>query len=421
MAKRKDAMRYRKLLISIVAASGALSGCAKDDKPRAEVVWMGDAKDVSLARAASSSNDSIGNPRPAALFIGPMPTGVAISRSNRMFVCFPRWGDPVEYTVAEVRQGKSAAFPNVKVNRVDPVLTRERFVSVQSVYVDDADRLWVLDTGSINFQPVKPGGAKLVAYDLKTDKEVKRIEFSQEVVRATSYINDVRFDLQRGAEGMAFITDSSERGQNGIVVVDLASGLSWRRLDKHPSTLPEPNFAPTVEGKPLMARQPGQGEAYITIGADGIAITPDGKTLYYRPLMGRKLFSVSVDALADQNQNDAQVASTVKDLGDAGFASDGLECDHRGRLYLTDYENNAIRRRTEDGKYEIVAQDARMIWPDSHAFGPDGALYFTANQLNRQKPYNDGTDLRKQPYVVFRVYPEGGSAPAAQVAGWKQP
>jgi sugar lactone lactonase YvrE len=413
-------MRKTTLATVSLAASLVLTGCARDDKPRARSVPFGTpTENVNLARAQAGPAETIGNPQPAALFLGPMPTGVAMSHSNRMFVCYPRWGDAVEYTVAEVKRGEAEAFPNLAAHK-GSAATTDAFVSVQSVYIDDRDRLWCLDTGSINFAPVIPGTPKLVAYDLKTNKEVKRITFPSEVVKSTTYLNDVRFDLNRGPEGTAFITDSSARGQNGIIVVDLASGQSWRRLDKHPSTLAEPQFVPTVEGKPFMAREPGQPEAYVTVGSDGIALTPDGKTLYYRPLMGHKLYSVSAEALADRNQKDEQVAETVKDLGDTAFASDGLECDHRGRLYLTDYENNAIRRRTDDGKYEIVAQDPRMIWPDSMAFGPDGALYFTANQLNRQKSYNNGKDLRKQPYVVFRVFPDGGGAPAAQVAGWKE-
>src|SRR4026207_1703428 len=77
---------------------------------------------------------------------------------------------------------------------------------------------------------------------------------------------------------------------------------------------------------------------------------------------------------------DEQAAQAVQDLGPREFASDGLECDEQGRLYRTDYENNAIRRRNLDGRYEIIAQDPRMIWPDSMSIGTDGYLYFTANQ-----------------------------------------
>jgi hypothetical protein len=50
-------------------------------------------------------------------------------------------------------------------------------VSVQSVVIDPQDRLWILDTGSINMQPTKPGGPKLVCYDLNTNRMIKRINF----------------------------------------------------------------------------------------------------------------------------------------------------------------------------------------------------------------------------------------------------
>jgi len=104
---------------------------------------------------------------------------------------------------------------------------------------------------------------------------------------------------------------------------------------------------------------------------------------------------------------DSAVAATVQDLGDRGFASDGLGEDAQGRVYLTDYENNAIRRRGTDGSYEIIAQDPRMIWPDTIALGHDGYLYFTANQLNRQAQFHRGRDLRQRPFVLFRTRVDG--------------
>ena len=60
--------------------------------------------------------------------------------------------------------------------------------------------------------------------------------FPTDVALPTTYLNDVRFDLRRGEAGTAFITDSSDQGPNGIIVVDLATGESWRRLHEHPST-----------------------------------------------------------------------------------------------------------------------------------------------------------------------------------------
>ncbi len=351
----------------------------------------------------------VGQLEVVATFTGPMPTGVTVANNGRIFVNFPRWGDSVEYTVAEVKDGKTAAYPNAGINRYaegdDPA---GKLVSVQSVVVDPTGkRLWILDTGSLGFGLVKPNGGKLIAVDLSTNQITKKIIFPPEVALTTTYLNDVRFDLHRGAEGMAFITDSSSAGANGIIVVDLASGKSWRRLNDHPSTKPDPAFVPVVEGQILQMRIPRQPPQRFAVGADGIAISPDGKTLYYCPLTSRHLYSVSVDALADRTRPDSEVAATVRDLGEKGGASDGLESDAEGRVYLSDYEHDAIRRRSVAGDIETLVHDPRVLWPDTLSLAADGYLYFTANQIERGAVFHDGHDLRQKPYALFRLKVDG--------------
>jgi hypothetical protein len=46
-----------------------------------------------------------------ATFTGLMPTGVTVSREGRIFVNFPRWGDAVEFTVAELKSVPPARWP----------------------------------------------------------------------------------------------------------------------------------------------------------------------------------------------------------------------------------------------------------------------------------------------------------------------
>jgi hypothetical protein len=140
---------------------------------------------------------------------------------------------------------------------------------VQSVVADARNRLWILDTGSVKFAPVVAGGAKLVAVDLATDKVVKSIVFPPDVALPTTYLNDVRFDLRQGTEGVAYITDSSDKGPNAIIVVDLASGKARRRLNDHPSTKAEPKFLPFVEGQPMMQKKPGEPPKNLAMGSDG--------------------------------------------------------------------------------------------------------------------------------------------------------
>jgi sugar lactone lactonase YvrE len=339
-------------------------------------------------------------------FTGSMPTGVTVAQDRRIFVNFPRWGDPVPFTVAEVRDGQPVAYPNADVNQLDPARARETFVSVQSVVVDPHNRVWVLDTGSIKFTPVVPGGPKLVGIDLATDRIVKTIQFPPDVVLPTTYLNDIRFDLRKGQDGIAYITDSSDKGANGIIVVDLATGRSRRRLHDHPSTRAEPNFLPFVEGQAMMLRRPGQPPQYLRIGSDGIAISADGSRLYYCPLASHRLYSVDTEALLNEGVTDAQVGATVRDEG-MKPASDGLESDAQGRLYATGYEHNAIVRRGQDSLYETIVHDPRALWPDTLAVANDGYLYFIANQLHRQADYHEGRDLRAKPYSLLRVKIDG--------------
>jgi sugar lactone lactonase YvrE len=342
---------------------------------------------------------------------GPMPTGVSVSHSGRVFVNFPKWGDDVRFTVGEIRDGRVVPFPDEKWNSPDGDADEHAFVSVQSIVVDPADRLWVLDTGSPMFQPTKVGGPKLVCVDLTTDSVVRTIVLPRETALETTYLNDVRFDLRRGEAGVAYITDSADQGENAIIVVDLASGESWRRLRDHPSTKAEqpPAFVPMVEGRPFVEQEEPDGARQpITMGADGIAISADGERLWYCPLASRHWYSVPTDALLDRSLSDDEVGAQVADEGDKGSAGDGLETDDTGTIYATAGEQNAILRRRPDGVVETLVHDPRLLWPDTMSVAADGHLYVTANQLHRQAKYRGGEDERAYPYALFRTRIDGG-------------
>lgn len=352
------------------------------------------------------TDEPLGALEPVAYFNGAMPTGVTVSHKGRIFVNFPKWGDDVSFTVAEIRKGETVAYPDESINQTNPADQAAALVSVQSVVVDPVDRLWILDTGSPLFQPTKYGGPKLVCVDLKTDQVSKKILFPQDVALPTTYLNDIRFDLRRGSEGMAFITDSAQKGPNGIIVVDLASEQSWRRLHDHHSVKPEElqTFLPIVEGRPFLERQPdGSVKHGASMGSDGIAINADGNRLYYCPLGSRKLYSVDTNALSDQSLKEQEVGATVIDEGDRGGASDGLESDSAGNIYSTNYEHNAILRRSPDKRWETLTHDPRLLWPDTLSLATDGYLYVTANQLHRQARFHKGKDLRRKPYSLFRI------------------
>ena len=353
-----------------------------------------------LALAASSAHAQ--QPETVAKFYGPMPTGVTVSHEGRIFVNFPHWGDPVKFTVAEIVNGKAVAYPNAQVNRINKAHPAACLYSVQSVVVDPDNRLWALDTGSLKLGPNVPNGPKLICIDLKTNTITRKIFFPRSVVTPGTYLNDIRFDLRRGKAGTAFITDSGAKSDDGIIVVDLASGHSFRRLGKDPSVKPDTKVIGIVDGSPLMERKHGLSPQVPKFASDGIAISRDGKTLYYCPISSRQLYSVSIDAMMDQSKSESDVAATIKDLGVKGM-SDGLESDASGGLYVGDEEKNQVKYGKPGGPYKVIAQVAPRFWIDTMSVATDGYLYFTANELALLPSYHYGKDLRVKPYLLYRV------------------
>jgi sugar lactone lactonase YvrE len=189
--------------------------------------------------------------------------------------------------------------------------------------------------------------------------------------------------------------------------VDLASGKVARRLAGRPSVEAE-DLLLVVEGQPLCAKPaPDAAPAGLKVASDGIALSPDGETLYYCPLTSRRLYAVATAYLRDPTLAPEELAAQVRDLGPKP-AVDGMVMDDQGRLYLSAFEHNAIMRRLPDGTIEALAQDPRLLWPDTFAIGPDGYLYATVNQFGRQPQFHEGRDRRQRPFLLLRTRIDAG-------------
>jgi sugar lactone lactonase YvrE len=364
------------------------------------------------APAAALPPSSPPSLQPALSIHGPMPTGIAISKSGRIFVAFPRRdGRPVQASVAELMQDQlRGIFERDEYGR-----PQDPFISAESLVIDSRDRLWILDSGSFGLAPPQPGAAKLVAIDVASGGTLDKIVFPKNVVLPTSWLKDLRIDLRRGQSGTAYISDAADHGPNAIIVVDLASGRSWRRLHGTRVVSADPELVPIVESKPLLLRRRGAQPEAAGGGVDGIELSTDGKYLYWTPRASNVLYRVRTSFLADRHISDAVLLGGVESR-ERDFASNGLAIDRHGRLYLTDYEGASILRLPRwDERFELLVADRRLVFPDRMAFGPDGYLYLTASQDDRSPRFHEGADLRRKPFHVYRVF-VGGRAPLAQEA-----
>ena len=303
-------------------------------------------------------------------------TGVAVAGDGRIFVSFPRWTEDSPVSVAEVtRDGAIRPYPNEQWNnwrnaKKNQMAAQDHWVSVQSVFTDGRGNLWVLDPAAPATERVVPGGPKLVKIDLARNAVAQIIRFDESVAPPSSYLNDVRIS----PDGKhAYLTDS---GKGALVVVDLASGVARRVLDAHPSTRAEKNVVVKTDGTELR-RPDGRAPEFA---ADGIALSPDGRFLYWQALTGKTLYRVATDALQDANLPARNLESQVEQVAQTGV-SDGYWMDARGRLYISALEEDAIKAREPDGRMFTVVQDKRLRWPDSFSEGPDGAIYVTSSRI----------------------------------------
>jgi sugar lactone lactonase YvrE len=302
-------------------------------------------------------------------------TGVALTADNRCFVNFPRWTDDAPISVAEVmKDGSLRAYPDEKWNswrnaRASELSVSDYFVCVQSIVPDGQGNLWILDPGAPGNEKILEGAPKLVKVSLTTNQVTKVIRVSGDVALQGTYLNDIRFSP--GGE-TAYITDSGTRG--AIIVVDLQSGDAFRALDGHPSTQIDKTVKVTIDGEPLV-RPDGRQPAFAS---DGIAISNDGRTLFYQALTGKTLYAIDTSKL-QLGVTESERGAAVKIVADTHVA-DGLWMSKAGVLYLTSPGDYSITRLSGSG-VEKVLTDKRLRWPDTFSEAPDGTMYVTASHI----------------------------------------
>lgn len=318
-------------------------------------------------------------------------TGVAVSKKGRLFTNYPFWEGPHKYSLVEIIDGKQKPYPTEERNNwKEGEDGKNKWVCVQAVYIDDEDTMWVVDPACPQMKQVYQNSHKLVKINLETNT-IERTYFFEGAASNKSYINDVRVDTQRG---YAYLTNSNE---GGILVVELESGNIRQILQDHHSVKSDPSYSFVMDGKELMK----EGKP-AKMQSDGIALTPDGNWLYYKPLTDDKLYRIRTEFLRDESLTDGEVAEWVEDLGPY-TTTDGMIFDKKGNLYLGNLQTSTIMQVDKELKLTTILQDDSLIWPDSYSVSIDGFLYISCSQIHKQPEYNEGKNKRTSPYTIYKM------------------
>jgi sugar lactone lactonase YvrE len=288
--------------------------------------------------------------------------------------------------VAEIVDG--AAHP------LDPAIM-QALTSVQGLRAGPDETLYALDSGVRALTGIDRERAALWAIDVAASPVARRYAFPTQVALPTTYLNDLTVDHARG---VAYLVDAGGEEPNGLIRLDLDTGASRRLLHDHHSVRAAASPRPggiLVAGAPLSPDQP------VRVGATGATLGRDHDLFWNR---ADELFSIDLAVLDSGDLRDIDAA--IVTWPPRPFASDGLDRDASGRVLLTDLANSGVQRLDPaTGRYQLIAADPEISWPDGVCAAPDGSAYVTSSQIHRSTMFG-APDTRQPPFGVYRLRPQ---------------
>ncbi|XP_048484861.1 protein yellow [Plutella xylostella] len=341
-----------------------------------------------------------------------LPLGLARWK-NKLFVTVPKWKNGVasslNYIDVDGAQDQLLKpYPSWKDNLIPDTAkelpSNSSIVSVFRVFIDDCDRLWVMDSGLADIlgSPNQITGPSLAIFDLNTDELIHRYYFKVEDMKEDSFFANVVVDVDKNScdNAFAYIPDL---GAYSVVVYSLKQDDSWRIAHHYF------HFDPLAGSYNV-----GGIEFHWTDGVFGLALSEpreDGyRTMFFHAFSSTKEFCVSTELLRNYTRLDKEEAfHDFKLLGDKGpqtqtsasfydpktkvlFYSqvnrNGVGCWNTEKPFTT--ENNAL-----------VFSDPKFEFPNDLKVDNEGTLWFLVDKLPRF--IYKGLDSSEVNYGIYSI------------------
>jgi len=299
---------------------------------------------------------------------------------DTLYVTSPRWlhGVPTSLNSVVKVDGQSVLkpFPNYDLQVIGDAKSLQY---IQSMEIDRRGWMWIIDVGRVDiFEDNKDdfsGQPKLWIWDIEKNKLIQEYLFPEEIAsHKTSFLNDIFVD---DTLDMAYISETS--GTGALLVFDMTTN-SARRWDTHASLSFETPLPPfTVEGFDINKLGP--------LPVDGLALAPHVDRIFFTPIHGLRLYSVSAKLLRDFSTPSATLDADVQDHGVKSSQCDGLTVSDDGKLYMTMLLSNSVEAvdvyKKDLSSAAVVAQDDRLFWPDTFGWANDakGGLLVSGARL----------------------------------------
>lgn len=310
---------------------------------------------------------------------------VALTRGNTLFLGLPRHDIHVATPSVAKRlaDGSLAPFPGNGWNKWQPGQDgRDAFVYVNGLHVFDDDTVWCVDQGTAGGRKTSlPGAQKLVQLDSDSGAVLRILRFDARILPPGAQINDVR-----KFGNTLYISDS---GLGALIVHDLASGRTWRRLSGYKRLQASPVAIPEILKKKL------KGRPFHPPDSDMIEVTADGRWLYWAAPTG-PFYRIETALLRNDGLTDDTLAAHIQHVADIPFTS-GCSMDTVGNLYLSETGTGHLTLLSPGGQRRVLASSADFLRPDGSFISADRKLYVS---VKTPPPSLAGTQT---PYPVYAV------------------
>jgi len=252
------------------------------------------------------------------------------------------------------------------------------FHTITSLTRDEHGNLWALDHAP---QP------RLIQIDTRHDTVQSIYPLPATVLLSGSHPITIQIH-----DTHAYIAD---QGVPGFIVVDLSSHTAKRVLDHNESLIAR---RPITLGSTPLLTPDGRP---IASDVNLLALTPDGKWLFYQPVSG-PLYRVETALLTDPNYSPIEQMEGVAQWRDTPSLG-GLTVAPDGALYLSDLTNHALLRFSPGRIPQILATSPSLHALTRPTIGPDGKLYVATTDIDATASSKTGQLVWKAPTTLMTV------------------
>ncbi|KAL3869371.1 hypothetical protein ACJMK2_042059 [Sinanodonta woodiana] len=310
---------------------------------------------------------------------------------RKIFITVPRWrpGVPASLNrlVSKYGRGQSKPvlrpFPSWKANKIGDCSALQY---IQSMEIDpNTNYMWVIDAGRLDIFTDNPRNlcpAKIVIYDLQTEREVDRYIFPNSVVsRSSNFLNDIVLDYVNGSVGYAYMTDTFD---SKLIVFDYVKRISY--FFSHKSMLSEEEGRSlTVNGLTMT----------ISVTINGIAMASDFQYVYFTSVANFNTYQIPTSLLRNKSSTAQNFDASLRNIGRRKSQTAGLVYSSKNNMYFASLTTNAVLQWDAgmDAEFaggfgnvslrsvrQIARNDVKMVFVDTFGIDEYGDMWFTATK-----------------------------------------